>query len=161
MATVSRKRLGSLPALRAAKQRLPQRLHSARAFERQKSCNNAGTPHARRQYIRGARDLSGCRRRSEAVEAWQGLYRHLHRHGLAGGMAPADFRRTHGEVTSVFLSADGRYALSGSEDKTLRLWEVSQWSLPADLRRTHAECHIRFPECGRPLRPVGKLRTRR
>ena len=28
-------------------------------------------------------------------------------------------------VTSVFLSADGRYALSGSDDNTLRLWEVS------------------------------------
>ena len=27
-------------------------------------------------------------------------------------------------VTSVVLSADGRYALSGSEDKTLKLWEV-------------------------------------
>ncbi len=28
------------------------------------------------------------------------------------------------EVTSVALSADGRWALSGSDDKTLRLWEV-------------------------------------
>ena len=28
------------------------------------------------------------------------------------------------DVNSVCLSADGRYALSGSEDKTLRLWEV-------------------------------------
>ena len=28
-------------------------------------------------------------------------------------------------VESVFLSADGRYALSGSRDKTLKLWEVA------------------------------------
>jgi hypothetical protein len=28
-------------------------------------------------------------------------------------------------LVSVFLSADGRYALSGSRDKTLKLWEVS------------------------------------
>ena len=40
-------------------------------------------------------------------------------------------------VKSVFLSADGRYALSGSWDETLRLWEVIQRPLPADLRRTH------------------------
>ncbi|MBN2560503.1 MAG: protein kinase [Phycisphaerae bacterium] len=30
-----------------------------------------------------------------------------------------------GEVTSVCLSSDGRWALSGSKDRTLRLWEVS------------------------------------
>ena len=34
-------------------------------------------------------------------------------------------------VTSVFLSADGRWALSASSDATLRLWEVSTGRLEA------------------------------
>ena len=28
-------------------------------------------------------------------------------------------------VTSVAFSPDGKYALSGSDDKTIKLWEVS------------------------------------
>ena len=35
-----------------------------------------------------------------------------------------EFKGHSGEVTSVAFSLDGRYALSGSLDKTLRLWEV-------------------------------------
>src|SRR5205823_1201634 len=31
----------------------------------------------------------------------------------------------HGEVFSSSLSGDGRYALSGSEPSTLKLWDVS------------------------------------
>ena len=32
-----------------------------------------------------------------------------------------------------------------------------QRPMPADIRRTHVCGHVRFPQCGRPLRPVGKL----
>jgi len=35
------------------------------------------------------------------------------------------------EVTSVSLSADGRYALSGSADETLKLWRLI-WKLEFD-----------------------------
>ena len=35
------------------------------------------------------------------------------------------FEGHRGEVNSVSMSADGRYALSGSNDKMLKLWEVS------------------------------------
>ena len=35
------------------------------------------------------------------------------------------FKGHSGDVTSVAFSPDGRYALSGSSDKTLKLWEVS------------------------------------
>ena len=69
---------------------------------------------------------------------------------------PADLRRTHGSnVTSVFLSADGRYALSGSWDKTLKLWELPAATACGPSKDTPCG-QVRFPECGRPLRPVGK-----
>ena len=34
------------------------------------------------------------------------------------------FGRHRGKVTSVALSGDGHYAVSGSEDKTVRLWRL-------------------------------------
>jgi WD40 repeat protein len=34
--------------------------------------------------------------------------------------------RHTGKVTSVALSADGRRALSGSDDKTVRVWAVQR-----------------------------------
>jgi predicted Zn finger-like uncharacterized protein len=43
----------------------------------------------------------------------------------ASGQALTRFEGHAGAVTSVCLSADGRWALSGSTDKTLRLWETA------------------------------------
>jgi tetratricopeptide (TPR) repeat protein len=42
-----------------------------------------------------------------------------------GGRCVRTFEGHTGAVMSVCLSSDGRWALSGSTDKTLRLWEVS------------------------------------
>ena len=58
-------------------------------------------------------------------------------------------------VVSVSLSADGRYALSGSDDKTLNLWEVGMGRACGPSRGTQVGW-FDFPECGRALRPVGK-----
>ena len=55
--------------------------------------------------------------------------------GQPAATACGPSKDTRSRVTSVFLSADGRYALSGSEDKTIRLWTLD-WELednePAD-----------------------------
>ena len=38
-------------------------------------------------------------------------------------------------VQSVAFSPDGRFALSGSYDETMKLWDVSEWTQPQEARR--------------------------
>ena len=45
------------------------------------------------------------------------------------------FEGHESSVTSVSLSVDGRYALSGSEDKTLKLWEAKKAALTPKKRQ--------------------------
>jgi WD40 repeat protein len=56
---------------------------------------------------------------------WSRLYVRLPRKALQGGWEGGTFAEHAGAVTSVCFSADGRHALSGSADRTLRLWEVA------------------------------------
>ena len=48
----------------------------------------------------------------------------LQLHNASNGRLAGTFRGHTGPVTAVFLSADARWAASGSADKTLRVWEV-------------------------------------
>ncbi|MBN2559618.1 MAG: protein kinase [Phycisphaerae bacterium] len=75
--------------------------------------------------LRQARALPGCSRRADAVDRWMSLYRHLPKAGLQGGWEERSFEGHADWLSSVCLSSDGRWALSGSADQTLRLWEVS------------------------------------
>jgi len=74
-------------------------------------------------YLREARSQPGHGRHPEAMSLWSQLYVRLPRQTFQGGWGGATCSE-HGEaVTSVCLSADGRLALSGSADRTLKLWE--------------------------------------
>ena len=68
----------------------------------EKAASQAGDSRPVQTALSTARaDLSGCRRCLQTFEGHTDL------------------------VTSIFLSADGRHALSGSRDETLKLWDVS------------------------------------
>jgi WD40 repeat protein/serine/threonine protein kinase len=74
-----------------------------------------------------ARELPGCAREEQVLS----LLARLGKEGRGWRMRLRDawfVRRFHGHtdnVSSVTFSPNGRYALSGSSDKTLRLWEVA------------------------------------
>jgi WD40 repeat protein len=70
--------------------------------------------------LRRARALPECQRRPEGFIAWQALYAHLPKRAFLGGWEERTFVGHTNCVSSVFLSVDGRYALSGSWDKTLK-----------------------------------------
>ncbi|MFC1603658.1 protein kinase [Planctomycetota bacterium] len=75
--------------------------------------------------VRRARALPGCERHKEALRAWSTLYCHLPRRYFSGGREARTLRGHKHEVTSVALSADGRYILSGDVSGRLKLWDIA------------------------------------
>ena len=72
--------------------------------------------------VRQARDLPGHGHTRQSLETWRKLSRVCSRANLRAVWHVETLDGHVDAVTSVSLSADGRYALSGSFDKTLRLW---------------------------------------
>jgi len=77
------------------------------------------------EQVRRARAQPGLERAAEALELWHSLYTCLPRKGFHAGWEAGTFEGHTEPVDSVCLSADGRYALSGGWDHTLKLWEVA------------------------------------
>jgi WD40 repeat protein len=77
-------------------------------------------------YLREARSQPGHGRRPEAMALWSNLYGHLPRQSLQGAWGGATLAEHTEAVTSACLSADGRLALSGSADRTLKIWQTDE-----------------------------------
>ncbi|WP_416668422.1 protein kinase domain-containing protein [Egbenema bharatensis] len=76
------------------------------------------------RHIRLARSLPGYNRASEAIAAWTRLYTVLPHQGLNGAWESLALDRHVDAVQAVTISPDRRYALSGSNDWTVKLWEL-------------------------------------
>jgi predicted NACHT family NTPase len=79
------------------------------------------------KHIREARSQPGYYHGMEAFNAWINLYSYLPRKAFSTGWEGSTFEGQEPIklVNSVSLSRDGRLALSGSGDKTLKLWEIA------------------------------------
>jgi len=85
----------------------------------------ASNPAGAVTFFQQARQHPGCSRRPDTMELARLLSRSLAHCGFVEGWEKRTFEGHKGRVTSVLWGPDGRCALSGSEDKTLRLWEMS------------------------------------
>jgi WD40 repeat protein/serine/threonine protein kinase len=77
------------------------------------------------QYLREARAIDGFNRHYRAFDYWTVLYIHLPRKAFIQGWGNTKITGHTGSVSSVYLSSDGQFALSGGfVDKTLKLWDM-------------------------------------
>jgi WD40 repeat protein/serine/threonine protein kinase len=97
-----------------------------RSLKRARQALEAGNSLRAAQYLREARSQPGHNRRPEAMALWSDLYVHLPRQALQGAWGSAILAEHTEAVTSVCLSNDGRLAVSGSADRTLKLWEPAE-----------------------------------
>jgi WD40 repeat protein/serine/threonine protein kinase len=74
--------------------------------------------------LRQAWLLPGRARDRQLFELWKELYPYYRRSKLIDSWELRVYEGHNGPIKSVSLSADGRYALSGSYDETLKLWEI-------------------------------------
>ena len=74
---------------------------------------------------RQARALPGCNRRPEVMDSLQRLAKSCARRRLVGAWHTCTLAGHQGGVNAVCLSSDARWALSGSEDATVRLWDTT------------------------------------
>jgi WD40 repeat protein/serine/threonine protein kinase len=76
-------------------------------------------------HIRKARALPGYANAAEAVNIWRRLYTSLHQNKLTRIWEQHSFSGHEGSIHSVSLNMNGTLALSGGEDKSVRLWDIT------------------------------------
>src|SRR5262249_7931515 len=96
-----------------------------RALTRARQALAAGDAVRAAREVREARSQPGHGRRPEAMNLWGSLYVRLPRQALQGGWGGTAFTEHTEAVTSVCFSGDGPLALSGSADRTLKLWDTA------------------------------------
>src|SRR5262249_19933115 len=84
--------------------------------------------------VRLARTQPGYNRRPETLELWSNLYLKLPRKTLNAAWEEKSLIGHRASVTAACLSPDGRRAVSGSIDRTLRLWTIPGGELLRTLK---------------------------
>ncbi|MFE6051661.1 protein kinase [Kitasatospora sp. NPDC056446] len=85
----------------------------------------SGAYGAALELLEAARAVPGHLRDPEVLDAWRALGRHTGRTGVRGGWQARAMTGHRAAVHSVDLSADGRFAVSGDRDGTVRLWDTA------------------------------------
>jgi WD40 repeat protein len=96
-----------------------------RELEHARAAQKRGNYVAAAQHLRKARSQPGYSHREEAVNIWTELYAHLPRKKFLGSWEGITFAEDSRQVSSICLSRDSRFALSGSNDDTAKLWEIA------------------------------------
>jgi len=99
-------------------------LFRARLERARQSLRDGRREDAREQLLQ-AKAISGYERDASLHEAWSQLGRKARRVGLKSIYPGHYFRGHRDSVHCLDISPDARLALSGSADKTLRLWDVA------------------------------------
>jgi WD40 repeat protein/serine/threonine protein kinase len=77
------------------------------------------------RHAREARSIRGYETARERLNVWASAGLHSFRKQFRAGWLVRTFEGHSDQITTSFLSADRRWALSGSWDKSLRLWDVA------------------------------------
>ncbi|MEO5358015.1 MAG: protein kinase [Nitrospirae bacterium YQR-1] len=80
-------------------------------------------------HLRKARSQRGYSRDSEALSLWMQLYMRFPRHTFVGGWEGITFKGHSGAVTSISVDSHSKLLLSGSVDKTIKLWDIETGDL--------------------------------
>ncbi|CAM5515687.1 hypothetical protein GCM10010329_65300 [Streptomyces spiroverticillatus] len=84
--------------------------------------------------LRDAREIPGHERAPGVLSAWRALGSRTVRTGLRAAWPLKDLTGHTREVNDLDLTADGRTAVSGSDDGTIRLWDVESGTCTGVLK---------------------------
>lgn len=90
-----------------------------------KTALKSGKPVVAYKYLMHARSVPGYERSPELLEFNAALGKLLPRKSLRGRWLVRTFKGHEDAITTVVVTADGRFAISGSRDTTLRLWDLT------------------------------------
>ncbi len=86
------------------------------------------------EHLKEARSQPGYDRGTEAVRIWSALYLHLPRSGFRSGWETGTMAGHGLDVTALAVTPNGRHVVSGSADKTLKIWGAADGSGLSTLR---------------------------